>query len=93
MFRQFFISLRLFFSRLIDAEQPQNLTRTEFGWTQYHNLEEIYAWLDGLLEKHSDVLTNYNYGTSYENRTLRAVKLSHKEVWTKILWNLKIFKA
>lgn len=33
-----------------------------------------------MLEEFPNVLTNYNFGYSYENRTLRAVKLSHKAV-------------
>lgn len=65
---------------LIDAEQPQDTTRTSFGWERYNNLTEIYAWLDDLVIEFSNVLTNYDFGKSYENRTLRAVKLSYKEV-------------
>lgn len=68
------------FYRLIDEEQPQGLDRPYFGWEQYKNLSTIYAWLDELLEKYPKVLTNHTYGTSYEKRPLRAVKVSHKEV-------------
>lgn len=62
---------------LIDAEQPTILDES-FGWKKYYNLDAIYAWLDQLLEKYPNVLTNFNYGKSYEGRTLRAVKVSHK---------------
>lgn len=68
---------------LIDEEQPKQLQAT-FGWTQYNKLSEIYSWLDGLLEQYPNVLTSYDFGKSYENRTLRAVKLSHKEVFVDI---------
>lgn len=33
-----------------------------------------------MLEQYPDVLTNYDFGNSYENRTIRAVKLSKKQV-------------
>ncbi|XP_055308561.1 uncharacterized protein LOC129572592 [Sitodiplosis mosellana] len=64
---------------LIDEEQPENLERSGFGWKQYYDLTAIYAWLDELLEQYPNVLSEYNYGTSYENRTLRALKVSHKK--------------
>lgn len=65
---------------MIDEEQPKNLARSGFGWKQYYDITEIYAWLDEMLEKYPNILTNYNYGISYENRTLRAIKVSHKKV-------------
>lgn len=65
---------------MIDEEQPEDGTRSGFDWTRYHNLEEINEWLDELLENYPTILTNFEYGRSYENRTLRAVRLSHKKV-------------
>lgn len=68
------------FYSLIDDEQPKFLASEEtFGWEKYHDLTEIYEWLDELLEKFS-VLSNYNFGKSYEGRPMRAVKISHKAV-------------
>lgn len=67
------------FFRLIDNERPKIQPRT-FGWTDYQTYESIYAWLDTILATHSNVLTNYVVGKSYEGRTIRAVKLSHKAV-------------
>lgn len=52
----------------------------DYGWKNYYNLEATYKWLDQLLTKYPKVLTNYNYGKSFEGRQLRAVKVSHKEV-------------
>lgn len=66
--------------RLIDNEQPKYSTRGTFGWEKYYDLPEIYKWLDQMLEQYPNILTNYNFGKSYENRTLRAVKLSKKQV-------------
>lgn len=68
------------FSRLIENEQPQTFS-SEFGWTQYYNLDEIYGFLDQLVDKYPNVVTPFTYGKSYEGRDLRAVKISHKQVW------------
>ncbi|XP_055295225.1 zinc carboxypeptidase-like [Sitodiplosis mosellana] len=62
---------------LIDAEQPEVLC-SSFDWKQYHDTAAIYKWLDELIRRHRKILTDYTYGRSYENRPLRAVKLSHK---------------
>lgn len=66
---------------LIDNEQPEQLERQSprpFNWTTYHTYDEIYAWLDTQLVQHPAILTDYTIGLSYENRTIRAVRLSHK---------------
>lgn len=66
--------------RLIDAEQPRFSSRATFGWKKYHELNDIYKWMDQLIKNHPDELTNYDIGKSYENRTIRAIKLSRKKV-------------
>lgn len=68
------------FLRLIDEEQPNTLSFADFGWDKYYNLGAIYNWLDDMLKQYPKVLTNYNYGKSYEGRQLRAIKVSHKKV-------------
>lgn len=65
---------------MIDDEQPQSPSRASFGWNKYYDLDDIYKWLDKILEQYPTELTNYNIGKSYENRTIRAVKLSRKAV-------------
>ncbi|XP_037038852.1 zinc carboxypeptidase-like [Bradysia coprophila] len=62
---------------LIDAETPI-VQPNSVDWTSYHNYTTIYAWLDELLETYSDVLSSHLIGTTYQNRPIRAVKLSHK---------------
>ncbi|XP_031623765.1 zinc carboxypeptidase-like [Contarinia nasturtii] len=64
--------------KLIDEEQPQFSSRATFSWEKYYDLDDIYKWLDEMLEEYPNELTNYNYGTSYENRPLRAIKFSRK---------------
>lgn len=76
----YILTKRFYFYSLIDAEKPSGKRRAAYSWDEYYDLTEIYAFLDQLLEQHPDKLTNVNYGTSYENRTLRAVKLSNKKV-------------
>lgn len=70
---------------MIDSEKSDTTRRAGYGWEEYYDLTDVYAWLDEILEQHPDKLTNYNYGTSYENRTLRAVKLSNKKVSGKFM--------
>lgn len=65
---------------LIDAEQPKFSSDRSFGWEKYYDLNDIYKWLDQILEKYPNALTNFDYGTSYENRKLRAIKLSKVKV-------------
>lgn len=80
-----------FFCRLIDAEQPQILSRTdEFGWQQYYNLSTIYRWLDQMVSKYPKVLTDHYYGKSHEGQLLRAITVSHKKVYDENL--LKIIR-
>lgn len=65
--------------RFIDAEQKRNYDGS-YGWKRYYTIREIYEWLDDKLEEYPKVLTNLTVGTSYQNRTIRAVKLSNKPV-------------
>lgn len=63
---------------MIDDEQPTVSTRAAFGWKQYHNINDIYEWLDQMLKRFPGVLTSYNIGKTYEKRTIRAIKLSRQ---------------
>ncbi|KXJ75388.1 hypothetical protein RP20_CCG011859 [Aedes albopictus] len=63
--------------RLIDTERPARRKREGFGWEDYHTLEEMYEWIDGLVEQYGHILSVEVIGHSYEGREVRAVKLSH----------------
>lgn len=63
---------------LIDEEQPELTSRAAFGWKQYHTIDEIYSWLDQMSRRYSREITNYNIGKTYEKRTIRAIKISHR---------------
>lgn len=53
--------------------------RETFGWTAYQTLEDIYAWLDTLIEQYPDVVSPIVAGESYEGREIRGVKVSYKQ--------------
>ncbi|XP_023031245.1 zinc carboxypeptidase [Drosophila willistoni] len=64
--------------KLIDDEQPlEERYNSDFNWKRYHNLEEIYAWLDKILIDYANVTEGLVIGQSYEGRDIRAVKISH----------------
>ncbi|KAH8377483.1 hypothetical protein KR093_005694 [Drosophila rubida] len=63
---------------LIDAEQvPSGRESGAFGWTRYYELEEIEAWLDGILAAYPTVTEQFVVGQSYEGRRIRGIKISH----------------
>lgn len=64
---------------LIDSEQPK-LRSEHFDWKGYYPLETIYRWLDEQINRYPELLTGLKVGTSYEKRTIRAVKYSQKAV-------------
>lgn len=47
-------------------------------WTQFHMLEDIYDFVDSLTESYPRLITPYTIGYSYENRPIKAIKISHK---------------
>uniref|UniRef100_A0A6I8S7P9 Carboxypeptidase B2 n=1 Tax=Xenopus tropicalis TaxID=8364 RepID=A0A6I8S7P9_XENTR len=48
-------------------------------YEQYHTLEDIYYWMQHMVEKHSDMLQRIHIGYSFENRPLYVLKVSGKE--------------
>ncbi|XP_041450769.1 LOW QUALITY PROTEIN: zinc carboxypeptidase [Drosophila obscura] len=68
---------------LIDEEQVTAAADTAasdgtFGWTKYYELAEIEAWLDSVLAAYPNVTEQFIVGQSYENRTIRGIKISHQ---------------
>ncbi|KAH8305192.1 hypothetical protein KR018_000540 [Drosophila ironensis] len=62
----------------IDAQRPKQRTGY-MEWTQYHTLDEIYAWLDEIEQRYPDIVTPFTIGKSYEGRIIRGIKISYKE--------------
>lgn len=75
---KFFLNLSL-----IDAQlkRPQNLNRNalEYDWTYYPDLEEVEDWMNKTAEKHSDVVTLVDIGTSIEGRPIRGMIIDFKK--------------
>ncbi|XP_035789853.1 zinc carboxypeptidase-like [Anopheles albimanus] len=59
-------------------EQQMKGRRETFGWTAYHPLEDIYAWLDTLIAEYPGIVTPIVAGETYEGRQIRGVKVSYK---------------
>lgn len=61
---------------LIDKENPLTKDSNEFGWTSYHTLDQIYKWLDSLVDKYPENVEGLVGGKTYEGREIKGVKLS-----------------
>ncbi|NXH09549.1 CBPA1 Carboxypeptidase, partial [Bucco capensis] len=47
-----------------------------FDFASYHTLEEIYDWMDKLVDHHPSLVSKLQIGQSYENRPLYVLKFS-----------------
>lgn len=59
------------FRRMLDDKRAS----PEFGWDNYHNLEDIYRWMMSLVQKYPGEVTLVDGGRSYEGRTILGVKI------------------
>ncbi|ETN58891.1 zinc carboxypeptidase [Anopheles darlingi] len=65
--------------KVIDEERPvRRKKQGEFGWEDYYTLNEIYEWIDTMVQQYSTVLTVNSIGRTYENRDMKVIKLSYK---------------
>ncbi|XP_030372593.1 zinc carboxypeptidase [Scaptodrosophila lebanonensis] len=62
---------------LIDGQRPKQRTGY-MEWTQFHTLDEIYAWLDVIEARYPNIVTPFIIGNSYEGRPIRGIKISYK---------------
>jgi len=63
---------------LIDTERPKVRPKADFGWADYYTLQEVYDWLDSLVETYPGVVTSVVGGSSYEGQEIKGVKVSFK---------------
>ncbi|XP_030383024.1 zinc carboxypeptidase-like isoform X2 [Scaptodrosophila lebanonensis] len=63
---------------LIQDGSDGALRDSSFGWTSYHTLEKIEAWLDEILASYPEIVTGFLVGQSYEGRDIRGIKISYK---------------
>lgn len=56
-------------------------------YEQYHSLEDIYFWMEQMVESHPDMLEKINIGSSFEKRPLYVLKMTGKEkTATNAIW-------
>uniref|UniRef100_A0A1I8P7Y9 Peptidase M14 domain-containing protein n=1 Tax=Stomoxys calcitrans TaxID=35570 RepID=A0A1I8P7Y9_STOCA len=63
--------------KLIDDSLPKTRS-TGMEWTKFHNLDDIYEFVDNLASSFPTTITPFTIGYSYENRPIKAIKISHK---------------
>ncbi|XP_012669178.1 carboxypeptidase A5 isoform X3 [Otolemur garnettii] len=49
---------------------------SSFSYSSYHNLEEIYSWIDSFVTENSDIVSKIQIGNSFENRSILVLKFS-----------------
>jgi hypothetical protein len=49
-------------------------------WTEYHNYQTIYAWMDSLKLEFPDFVTIEEIGKTYEQRPIKLIKISKQKV-------------
>ena len=72
---------------MIDEQQPKKNRKADevMNWTQYHTLDTIYEWIDSLEKEFPEFITVQTVQHSYENRPIKLVKLSKKQVGVRYL--------
>ncbi|XP_061388495.1 zinc carboxypeptidase-like, partial [Musca vetustissima] len=63
--------------RVIEDSLPQARS-TGMSWDKFHNLDDIYGFVDNLTASFPDLITPFTFGYSYEGRPMKAVKISYK---------------
>jgi hypothetical protein len=48
----------------------------DFDYSKFHTLDEIYDWIDQLATQYPNYISVFNISRSYENRYLKAFKIS-----------------
>ncbi|XP_069589798.1 carboxypeptidase O isoform X4 [Ranitomeya imitator] len=54
----------------------QQRSTSDYDYTKYHPMEEIYDWINLMTEKHGDLVTQHNLGFTYESRPIHYLKIS-----------------
>ncbi|XP_073821472.1 zinc carboxypeptidase-like [Musca autumnalis] len=65
---------------VLEQSMPANFeaTTSTMTWTKYHQLADIYDWLDNLAIENMFTVTPFIIGKSYEGRPIKAVRISTK---------------
>ncbi|XP_011292502.1 zinc carboxypeptidase-like [Musca domestica] len=65
---------------VLEQSMPANVesVNATMTWTKYHQLADIYDWLDNLAIENMFTVTPFIIGKSYEGRPIKAVRISTK---------------
>ncbi|XP_067620546.1 zinc carboxypeptidase A 1-like [Eurosta solidaginis] len=64
----------------LDVEElvaDANRRQGEYTWTEYHELNDTYAWLHALAEKYPKQVSVFVAGKTYEEREILGVKIAY----------------
>lgn len=64
----------------IDKENPKRSGKADFDWTSYHEVDEIYAWIDEIAARFPNQVTVTDIGNTFEGRKMKVVKISFQPV-------------
>ncbi|XP_030377120.1 zinc carboxypeptidase [Scaptodrosophila lebanonensis] len=62
----------------IEPVADANRRSDDYSWTQYHELNDTYQWLENMAGKYPEVASVFVAGQSYENRELRGLRIAYK---------------
>ncbi|CAF4074389.1 unnamed protein product, partial [Rotaria sp. Silwood1] len=68
---------------LYNLSRP-SLNVNDFAYDKYHSVDEIHAWIDQMASTYPTLATPFTVGKSYENRDMKALKISSSKVATKL---------
>ncbi|KFQ38522.1 Carboxypeptidase A1 [Mesitornis unicolor] len=60
---------------MMKSRRIERSTNT-FDFASYHTIDEIYGWMDTLVDNHPSLVSKIQIGQSYENRPLYVLKFS-----------------
>ncbi|KAM5152536.1 carboxypeptidase O isoform 2-T5 [Mantella aurantiaca] len=69
------------------TRQRRKRSTTDYDYTKYHPMTEIYTWINLMSDKHSDLITQHFLGLTYESRPIHFLKISQPSSNPKkIIW-------
>ncbi|XP_074725408.1 carboxypeptidase A1-like [Strix uralensis] len=70
---------------MMKSRRMERSTST-FDFASYHTLDEIYNWMDTLVDDHPSLVSKIQIGQSYENRPLYVLKFSTGGLKRPAIW-------
>uniref|UniRef100_A0A8C5R575 Peptidase M14 domain-containing protein n=1 Tax=Leptobrachium leishanense TaxID=445787 RepID=A0A8C5R575_9ANUR len=56
-------------------QNQQERSLSDYNYTRYHPMGEIYGWMEDIHEKHSDLVSKHYMGSTYEERPIYYLKI------------------